>query len=223
MGKEYWGVPPRLYHPSAGSGALVVTSLRPLTHRARANSSAHAIWRELLALRARQPETLFFDFGFKNKNIMAEKKPRKIEIVNRRAQYEYEFLDVLEAGIVLQGTEIKSIRKGNANLSDAYCVFQSDGLYVRSMFIAEYENGTYANHESRRIRKLLLRKPELRKLERRVKERGLTIVPYKLYLSDRGLAKLEIALAQGKKTHDKRESIKEKDNKRELDRMKKTQ
>lgn len=157
----------------------------------------------------------------KSNNVMAEKKPKTIEIVNRRARYEYEFLDVFEAGIVLQGTEIKSIRKGNANLSDAYCWFQPDGLYVRSMFIAEYENGTYANHETRRVRKLLLRKPELRKLERRVKERGLTIVPYKLYLSDRGLAKLEIALAQGKKTHDKRESIKEKDNKRELDRMKK--
>jgi SsrA-binding protein len=174
-----------------------------------------------LIARNPEPETRNQTLDQKSNNVMAEKKPRKIEIVNRRAQYEYEFLDVLEAGLVLQGTEIKSIRKGNANLSDAYCVFQPDGLYVRSMFIAEYENGTYANHETRRIRKLLLRKPELRKLERRVKERGLTIVPYKLYLSDRGLAKLEIALAQGKKTHDKRESIKEKDNKRELDRMKK--
>ncbi len=152
---------------------------------------------------------------------MAEKKKKTVEIVNRRAQFEYHFLDVFEAGIVLQGTEIKSIRAGNANLSDAYCVFQHGELYVRSMFIAEYEYGTYANHETRRMRKLLLRRPELRKLERRVKERGLTIVPYKLYLSERGMAKLEIALAQGKKTHDKRESIKEKDNKRDLERVKK--
>lgn len=152
---------------------------------------------------------------------MAEKKKKTVEIVNRRAQFEYHFLDVFEAGIVLQGTEIKSIRAGNANLSDAYCVFQHGELFVRSMFIAEYEYGTYANHETRRMRKLLLRRPELRKLERRVKERGLTIVPYKLYLSERGMAKLEIALAQGKKTHDKRESIKEKDNKRDLERVKK--
>lgn len=152
---------------------------------------------------------------------MAEKKKKTVEIVNRKAQFEYQFLDVFEAGIVLQGTEIKSIRAGNANLSDAYCVFQHGELFVRSLFIAEYEFGTYANHETRRIRKLLLRRPELRKLERKVKERGLTIVPYKLYLSERGMAKLEIALAQGKKTHDKRESIKEKDNKRDLERVKK--
>lgn len=149
---------------------------------------------------------------------MADKKRKTVEIVNRRAQYEYHFLELFEAGIVLQGTEIKSIRQGNANLSDAYCVFQHGDLYVRSMFIAEYEYGTYANHDPRRMRKLLLRRPELRKLERRVKERGLTIVPYRLYLSERGFAKLEIALAQGKKTHDKRETIKAKDQKRELDR-----
>ncbi len=149
---------------------------------------------------------------------MAEKKRKTVEIVNRRAQYEYHFLELFEAGIVLQGTEIKAIRQGNANLSDAYCVFQQGDLYVRSMFIAEYEYGTYANHDPRRMRKLLLRRPELRKLERRVKERGLTIVPHRLYLSERGFAKLEIALAQGKKTHDKRETIKAKDQKRELDR-----
>jgi SsrA-binding protein len=152
---------------------------------------------------------------------MAEKKTKTVEIVNRKAQYEYQFLDMFEAGIVLQGTEIKSIRKGNANLSDAYCVFQGSDLYVRSLFIAEYEFGNYANHDARRIRKLLLRRSELRKLERKVKERGLTIIPFRLYISERGLAKLEIALAQGKKTHDKRESIKEKDNKRDLERVKK--
>lgn len=152
---------------------------------------------------------------------MAEKKPKKIEVVNRRAEYEYFFIDTYEAGIMLQGTEIKSIRNGNVNLTDAYCVFQNGELYVRSLFISEYKYGTYANHEPRRTRKLLLRKNELRKLEKKVKEKGFTIVPYKLYLTDRGFAKLEIVLAQGKKSYDKRETIKERENKRELDRIKK--
>lgn len=162
-----------------------------------------------------------FHTSKENTDKVAEKKKKLVEIINRKAAYEYHFLDTFEAGIVLQGTEIKSIRNGNANLSDAYCIFQDGDLYVRSLFIAEYEFGTYANHDPRRVRRLLLRRPELRKLERRVKERGLTIVPYRLYLSERGLAKLEIVLAQGKKTHDKRESIKEKDNKRDMDRLKK--
>ncbi len=152
---------------------------------------------------------------------MAEKKAKKIEVVNRRAEYEYFFIDTYEAGIMLQGTEIKSIRNGNINLTDAYCVFQNGELYVRSLFISEYKYGTYANHEPRRTRKLLLRKNELRKLEKKVKEKGFTIVPYKLYLTDRGFAKLEIVLAQGKKSYDKRETIKERENKRELDRIKK--
>ncbi|MDX1940597.1 MAG: SsrA-binding protein SmpB [Saprospiraceae bacterium] len=152
---------------------------------------------------------------------MAEKKQKKIEIVNRRAEFEYFLTDKYEAGIVLQGTEIKSIRQGQVNLSDSYCTFRNGELYVHSMFISEYEHGTYANHLARRTRKLLLRKTELRKLEKKVKERGYTIVPYRLYLTDRGFAKLEIALAQGKKSFDKRETIKEKDSRRELDRMKK--
>lgn len=153
---------------------------------------------------------------------MAEKKKQKsIEIVNRRAEHEYFLTDKYEAGLVLQGTEIKSIRKGAANLSDSYCVFHDGELYVYSMYIKEYENGTYANHASRRNRKLLLHKNELRKLEKKVKERGYTIIPYRLYMTERGIAKLEIAVAQGKKSYDKRESIKEKDTKRELDRMKK--
>ncbi len=153
---------------------------------------------------------------------MAEKKAKKnIEVVNRRAEHEYFLTDRYNAGLVLQGTEIKSIRKGNVNLADAYCLFKNGELYVHNMYIREYENGTYANHPTRRDRKLLLRKSELRKLERKVKERGFTIVPYRLFMTDRGFAKLEIALAQGKKSYDKRESIKEKDTKRELDRMKK--
>jgi SsrA-binding protein len=149
------------------------------------------------------------------------KSKKQIEIVNRRAKFEYQFLDTYEAGIVLQGTEIKSIRQGNANLNDAYCYFKDGELYIKSMYIAEYENGTYANHEARRTRKLLLHRRELKKLERRVKEKGMTIVPYRLYLSERGIAKLEIALSQGKKSYDKRQTIKERDSKREMSRMKK--
>lgn len=152
---------------------------------------------------------------------MEQKKKKQVEIVNRRAEFEYHFLDTFEAGIALTGTEIKSLRGGNANINDAFCFFENGELYIKNMYIKEYAFATYFNHEARRTRKLLLRKLELRKLEKRVKERGLTIVPYKLYFSDRGFAKLQIALAQGKKSFDKRESIKEKDQRRDLDRMKK--
>ena len=122
---------------------------------------------------------------------------------------------------MLKGTEIKSIRSGNVNLRDAYCVVKSGELYIRSMFIAEYKQGNQFNHEERRVRKLLLKKQELKKLEKKVKEKGFTIVPYRLFINERGIAKLEIALAQGKKVHDKRESIRQKDNKRAMDRAKK--
>jgi len=154
---------------------------------------------------------------------MAKKKKDDkgpVNIANRRAKYEYTFIDTYEAGISLTGTEIKSIRQSNANLSDAYCYFENGELFVKSMFVGEYKHGNRQNHEPRRDRKLLLKKQELRKLEKRVKERGFTIVPYRLYLNDRGFAKLEIALAQGKKVYDKRKSIKEKDLKRELKQMK---
>ncbi|MEZ4918942.1 MAG: SsrA-binding protein SmpB [Saprospiraceae bacterium] len=150
-----------------------------------------------------------------------ETKKQKVEIVNRRARFEYNFLQEYEAGILLTGTEIKSIRSGNANLSDAYCLFENGELWIRSMYIAEYEFGNNNNHDSRRKRKLLLKRTELKKLERRVKEKGLTIVPFKLYISDRGFAKLQIALSSGKKSFDKRDSIKEREEKRNLDRMKK--
>ena len=153
---------------------------------------------------------------------MAEKKKQKIENVNRRATFEFQFIDVVEAGIVLTGTEIKSIRDGNVNLRDAYCVFKDGELFVYSMFIAPYSHGNQFNHEARRTRKLLLKRNELKKLEKKVKEKGFTIVPHKLYISDRGFAKVEIALAQGKKSYDKRESIKQKDMKRDLDRMKRS-
>ena len=147
------------------------------------------------------------------------KEPK--EIVNRKAKFEYEFIQEFDAGLMLLGTEVKSLREGNANLSDAYCMFRDGGLYVRSMYIGEYTHGNIFNHETRRERKLLLKKRELHKLDRRVTEKGLTIVPYKIFFSDRGLAKLRIALAQGKKTYNKKETIRERDAQREMDRIKK--
>jgi len=145
-------------------------------------------------------------------------KPANINIKNRKASFEYELLDRFDAGIQLVGTEIKSVRNGKANLTDSYCQFFSSELFVKNLHIAEYEMGNINNHIAKRDRKLLLTKKELRKLERKVKETGLTIVPVRLYINEKGLAKLEIALARGKKTYDKRESIKQKDSKRDLDR-----
>ncbi len=150
---------------------------------------------------------------------MANKK--EIEILNRKARYEYAFIEEVTAGIMLTGTEIKSIRQGNANLRDAYCVFSKNELFIRSLFIAEYKQGNQFNHEERRVRKLLLKRQELKKFEKKVKEKGFTIVPTRLFINERGFAKVEIALAQGKKVHDKRDSIKQKDNKRALERAKK--
>ncbi|MEM6725957.1 MAG: SsrA-binding protein SmpB [Bacteroidota bacterium] len=153
---------------------------------------------------------------------MAKKSADKtVNIVNRKAKHEYFFDLVIEAGIVLQGTEIKSIRAGQAGIADAYCHFDNGELYVKNLYIGEYKFGTYNNHDPRRDRKLLLKRPELKKLERRVKEKGFTLVPFRLFISERGYAKLEVALARGKKSYDKRESIKDRDNKRQLDRLKK--
>lgn len=145
-------------------------------------------------------------------------KQKKIEYVNRKAKHEYHFLELMEAGIKLTGTEIKSIRGGLVNLKDAYCAFQGEELWARSIYIGEYKQGNVHNHEERRARKLLLKKQELNKWLKKTKEKGFTIVPYRLYLNERGLAKLEIALVQGKKNYDKRDSIKARDNKRQLDR-----
>ncbi|MFZ4542974.1 MAG: SsrA-binding protein SmpB [Saprospiraceae bacterium] len=151
--------------------------------------------------------------------MSASKGNKSIMITNRRATHDYAFLMELEAGMVLTGTEIKSIRAGYANLTDAYCIFEHGELYVKNMNISEYANGSYYNHEAKRNRKLLLRKNELRKFERKLKEKGTSIIPYKLYISERGFAKLLIALAQGKKSFDKRESIKERDVKRDIDKV----
>ena len=148
-------------------------------------------------------------------------KPRFTTIDNRRARYEYEFIDTYEAGIVLQGTEVKALRAGEANLADAYCYFRKDELWVRNLFIKEYRHGTDANHEPTRPRKLLLKARELRKLDKKVREKGLTIIPTKVYMNDRGLVKVGVALARGKNTYDKRDSLKKKDGKRELDRARK--
>ncbi len=143
-----------------------------------------------------------------------------VNLVNKRARFEYEILETYTAGMVLYGSEIKSIRDGKANLSDSYCQFMGEELWVRNLHIAEYEWANRDNHETKRDRKLMLTKREMRKLHTRVKERGLTIVPLKLFLSERGFAKLEIALARGKKTHDKRNTIKERDIAKDMDREK---
>jgi SsrA-binding protein len=142
----------------------------------------------------------------------------KIEIKNKRAYYEYFISDEISAGMVLTGTEIKSIRNGKANITDAYCTFVNDELFVRNMYIAEYDYGSYNAHEPRRDRKLLLTKRELRKLRNKVKDVGLTIIPLRLYINEKGLAKLEIGLAKGKKLYDKRASIKDRDVKRDMER-----
>jgi SsrA-binding protein len=143
----------------------------------------------------------------------------KIEIKNRRAGFEYEFLENFTAGIVLSGSEIKSIRAGKASLVDSFCYFVNKELYVKNMHVSEYWWTSYNRQDPKRDRKLLLNKKELRKLERAIKEKGLTIVPTRLYIAENGFAKLNISLARGKKEYDKRQSIKEKDLKREMDRL----
>lgn len=141
-----------------------------------------------------------------------------VDIKNKKASFEYFLIDEYVAGLVLSGTEIKSIRDGKANLTDAYCVFIGNELFVRQMHVSEYRFGSYMNHPAKRDRKLLLTRRELRKLQARTKEKGYTIVPVLLYVDDRGYAKLKIALARGKKFFDKRETIKEKDTKRDMQR-----
>ncbi len=142
-----------------------------------------------------------------------------INIRNKKAYFEYHILDKYTAGIKLLGTEIKSIRMGKANINDAFCAFLNGQLYIRNMHIAEYHNASFYNHESKRDRILLLTKKELKKLQNSSEEKGFTIVPLQLFISERGFAKLEIGLAQGKKVFDKRETLKERDTKIELSRI----
>jgi len=146
-------------------------------------------------------------------------KQAPINIKNKRATFDYELVETFTAGIVLTGTEIKSIRLGKAGLVDTYCLFQNGELWVRNMHISEYFYGTYNNHNARRDRKLLLNRNELRKLSRLTKETGFTIIPVRLFINEKGLAKLVIAVVRGKRQYDKRQSLKEKEDKRDMDRM----
>ncbi|MGD9978896.1 MAG: SsrA-binding protein SmpB [Bacteroidales bacterium] len=141
-----------------------------------------------------------------------------IVVKNKKATFNFEIVEKFTAGVVLKGTEIKSIRMGKANFVDSYCQFINDELWVKGLHIAEYEWGTYNNHDPKQDRKLLLTRKELDKLKRRSQEKGLTIIALKLFVNDRGIAKVDIALARGKQVHDKREDLKHKDARREMDR-----
>ena len=145
---------------------------------------------------------------------MAKKTDININIKNRKAEFEYYLLSSFSAGIVLTGTEIKSIRAGKANLTDSYCSFINNELWAHNIHISEYANGSYNNHEPKRDRKLLLNRKELKKLASKLNDRGTTIIPTRMWINENGYAKLDIALARGKKMYDKRESIKEKDQRR---------
>jgi SsrA-binding protein len=146
---------------------------------------------------------------------------KTINILNKRAKFDYEILDKYSAGIVLTGTEIKSIRLGKASITESFCEFNDGELFVINSNIEEYLYGTHYNHKTKSERKLLLNKKELKKLNKDSENKGLTIVPLRLFTNEKGLAKLEIALCRGKKNYDKRESLKEQDTKRDLDRIKK--
>ena len=150
---------------------------------------------------------------------MEKKNNNTVNIKNKRAEHEYFLMDQVTAGIVLTGTEIKSIRSGKASLTDSYCTFKENELFVVGMHIAEYDRGSYNNHDPKRDRKLLLTARELRKLKNKVQEKGFTIVPVLLFINEKGLAKLDIALARGKHYYDKRESLKTKDSKRDIEKQ----
>ncbi|MDR0833301.1 MAG: SsrA-binding protein SmpB [Candidatus Symbiothrix sp.] len=152
---------------------------------------------------------------------MATTKQHTIVIKNKKASFDYEFIETFVAGIVLTGTEIKSIRLGKAGLVDSYCLFVNRELWVRGMYIAEYFYGTYNNHDARKDRKLLLNRKELKKIEELSKNSGYTVIPTKLFLNEKGLVKVVIAVAKGKKLYDKRQSIREKDDQRDMDRARK--
>lgn len=149
---------------------------------------------------------------------MAKKEAfaKKIDITNKKASFEYFFLETYTAGIVLTGTEIKSIRLNKFSFNEGFCLFLSDGLYIRGMNIARYDQGTYNNHDPLRDRKLLLQKKEIKRLLDKLKDQGNTVIPTRLFIGDNGLAKLEIALGRGKKLYDKRETIKSRDIAREI-------
>ena len=147
---------------------------------------------------------------------MKEKFEKNISIKNKRATFDYELLDTFTAGLVLTGTEIKSIRQGKASLVDTFCIVEKGEVWVKNMYIAEYFYGTYNNHNARRDRKLLLNRKEIRKLDDAIRTSGFTVVPTRLFINDKGLAKLIVAIARGKKEYDKRNAIKDRDDKREM-------
>lgn len=147
--------------------------------------------------------------------------PMKVITVNRRARHEYAVLETFEAGMALVGTEVKSLREGKVNISDAYARVEDGEVYLMNLHISPYSQGNRDNHDPRRKRKLLLTAREIKKLTGRIEERGLTLVPLRIYFSDRGLAKVELALARGKRSYDKRKAIRERESKRELDRARK--
>lgn len=149
-----------------------------------------------------------------------KEKQQNIRIKNKKAVYQYFILDKFSAGICLTGTEIKSIRAGRVSLGEAFCVFEGDELFLKNAHIAEYEYGTYSNHNPKRDRKLLLTRHELKKLQNKVKEKGLTIIPVELYTNDQGFAKVDIALARGKHYYDKRETLKKNEAQRDIERNK---
>lgn len=154
---------------------------------------------------------------------LRELKQNTINIQNKKAFFEYEIIERLTAGMVLKGTEIKSIREGKARITESYCEFNDkEELFVINMYIQEFENGNFYNHSPKSERKLLLNRRELKKWYRKTRDAGITIIPLKLFISDNGLAKLDIALCKGKKMYDKRQNIKERDQKRSLDRVKKS-
>ncbi|EDM43249.1 SsrA-binding protein [unidentified eubacterium SCB49] len=148
---------------------------------------------------------------------------KNVKIKNKKARFEYELLDSYDAGIVLAGTEIKAIREGKASIAESFCEFNDRSeLFVINMTVQEYSHATHFNHSPKSERKLLLNRNELKKLEKEVQNSGLTIIPTLLYTNDKGLAKMRISLARGKKLYDKRENIKDRDNKRDLSRLKKS-
>ena len=149
---------------------------------------------------------------------MAEKEKieKIVNIRNKKASFEYHFLDTYSAGLVLQGTEIKSIRQQKVNFQDAYCYIDNGEIWVKNLHISHYGDGSWLNHQPLRERKLLLKKKEINKIDNKLDDQGVTLIPIRLFITDRGFAKMEIAVAKGKKLYDKREDLKEKDAKREL-------
>lgn len=146
-------------------------------------------------------------------------EPDRINIRNKRAGFDFEIIQSFEAGMMLTGSEIKSIRDGGGSINEAFCLLRDEELYIKNMNIPEYSHGSYSNHEPTRLRKLLLKKRELERITAKIKEKGFSIIPVRVFINERGFAKMEVALARGKKKFDKRDSLKQKETKREMDRV----